>query len=102
VAPVHDGALSAEEVESTIELENHRCSPPSSYDVEVTFQPVGEQTAVTWSMTGKKNFTAKAIHLVMNLDKMCGGMFEQGLASLKAVVEAAPKTATLTHSETVR
>lgn len=30
---------------------------------EFTFKPEGNQTAVTWSMTGTNNFTAKAIHL---------------------------------------
>lgn len=55
-------------------------------DVEFTFKPEGEQTVVTWSMTGKKNFMAKAVHMIMNMDKMCGGQFEQGLAKLKDVV----------------
>jgi Polyketide cyclase / dehydrase and lipid transport len=55
---------------------------------EFTFKPDGDQTAVTWTMTGTNNFMAKVMGLFMNCDKMCGGMFEQGLASLKAVVEA--------------
>ena len=58
---------------------------------EFTFKPEGNQTAVTWSMTGAKNFMAKAIHLFMNMDKMIGGQFEKGLASMKSIVEAAPK-----------
>ena len=37
---------------------------------------------MTWSMTGKNNFIAKAICLFMNQDKMLGGYFEKGLASL--------------------
>lgn len=61
-------------------------------DVEFTFTPQGDQTVVTWSMAGKKNFMAKAVHLVMNMDKMCGGQFEQGLANLKAVVETASQS----------
>jgi Polyketide cyclase / dehydrase and lipid transport len=55
-----------------------------------TFKPVGAQTDVTWSMTGKNNFMAKAIHLFMDMDKMVGGQFEQGLASMKSLVEANP------------
>jgi Polyketide cyclase / dehydrase and lipid transport len=55
---------------------------------EFTFKPDGDQTAVTWTMTGTNNFMAKVMGLFMNCDKMCGGMFEQGLASLKTVVEA--------------
>ncbi|MEQ1486319.1 SRPBCC family protein [Methyloglobulus sp.] len=54
---------------------------------EFTFKPDGDQTAVTWTMTGTNNFMAKVMGLFMNCDKMCGGMFEQGLASLKAVAE---------------
>ena len=58
---------------------------------EFTFKPEGNQTAVTWSMIGKNNFIAKAVHLFMNMDKMIGGQFEQGLASMKSVAEAAAK-----------
>jgi hypothetical protein len=58
---------------------------------EFTFRPAGNHTEVTWNMTGKNNFIAKAIHLFMNMDKMVGGQFEQGLAQMKSVVEKAPK-----------
>jgi len=56
---------------------------------EFTFKPEGNQTAVIWSMTGKKNFMAKAFHLFVNMDKMIGRDFEKGLAQMKATVEAA-------------
>jgi hypothetical protein len=58
---------------------------------EFSFKPAGNQTAVTWSMTGENNFMAKAIHLFMNMDKMIGGQFEKGLAQMKSIVEATPK-----------
>lgn len=54
-----------------------------------TFRPEGEQTIVTWNMSGKKNFLSKAIGLVMNCDKMIGGQFDKGLADLKTVSETA-------------
>ena len=60
---------------------------------EFTFKPQGNHTAVTWSMTGTNNFMAKAIHLVMNMDRMIGGQFDRGLADMKAAVEAAPRLA---------
>jgi hypothetical protein len=41
-------------------------------------------------MTGHKNFMFKAVGLFMNMDKMVGGQFEQGLGQLKTLVEAAP------------
>ncbi len=58
---------------------------------EFTFKPEGDQTAVTWSLTGKNNFVSKAICLFVSMDKMIGGQFEQGLAQLKTTVESAPK-----------
>ncbi|HLJ10196.1 MAG TPA: SRPBCC family protein [Planctomycetaceae bacterium] len=58
---------------------------------EFTFVPDGDQTIVTWSIFGEKNFVSKAVCLFMNMDKMLGGEFEKGLAKLKSVVEAAPE-----------
>ena len=65
-------------------------------DVEFTFKPQGGQanvtTNVTWAMSGRHTFVSKAICLFMNQDKMLGGYFEKGLASLKTVVEGPRKT----------
>ena len=65
---------------------------------EFTFRPEGDQTAVTWSMTGKNNFMAKAIHMFINMDKMIGAQFDQGLAQIKSVVEAAPNKSAMTSN----
>lgn len=54
---------------------------------EFTFKPEGNQTVVTWTMTGKNNFMGKAFSLFVNCDKMVGGDFEKGLASLNSVTE---------------
>lgn len=58
---------------------------------EFTFKPEGEQTLVTWSMSGHNNFLFKAVGLFMNCDKMIGGEFEKGLAELKSISEAVVK-----------
>lgn len=58
---------------------------------EFTFKAEGNQTSVTWSMTGDKNFISKAFCLFMNMDKMVGGDFEKGLGGLKSVVQMAAK-----------
>ena len=58
---------------------------------EFSFKPEGDQTSVTWSMTGEKNFVSKAMCLFMNMDKMVGGAFEEGLANMKSLSEAASK-----------
>lgn len=56
-------------------------------DVKFTFQPEGNGTNVTWSMTGKKGFVFKAFGLFMNMDKMVGADFEKGLAAMKTEAE---------------
>lgn len=56
-------------------------------DAEWTFKPQGNQTAVTWSMSGKKNFISKAISVFMSMDQMIGSQFEKGLADLKLLSE---------------
>src|ERR1700730_1714561 len=40
---------------------------------DFTFKPQGNQTAVTWTMSGDNNFIGKAFGLFMNMDKMIGG-----------------------------
>ena len=59
---------------------------------EFTFKPEGNQTVMTWSMFGKNNFMAKAFGLFVNCDKLVGGDFEKGLASLKSIAETAVKS----------
>jgi hypothetical protein len=52
-------------------------------------KPEGTGASVTWSMAGKRNFFAKLFLLVMDVDKMIGKDFEEGLANLKVLVEDA-------------
>ena len=56
-----------------------------------TFKPEGTGTNVSWTMSGDNNFVSKMIGLIINCDKMVGGMFEKGLASMKTLAEAKPK-----------
>lgn len=63
----------------------------ASNTADFTFKPDGDQTLVTWSMSGDKNFMAKAIHLFVSMDRMIGGQFEKGLADMKAIAEATAK-----------
>ncbi|MGO1001191.1 SRPBCC family protein [Lysobacter sp. CA196] len=58
---------------------------------EFAFRPVGDQTEVTWSMSGERNFLFKAFGLFMNMDKIVGAQFEDGLRQLKAVAESQPR-----------
>jgi Polyketide cyclase / dehydrase and lipid transport len=56
-----------------------------------SFKSAGDQTAVTWTMSGTNNFVGKAFCMFMNMDKMVGGDFEKGLTKMKTVVETAAK-----------
>jgi uncharacterized protein YndB with AHSA1/START domain len=54
-----------------------------------TFKPVGDKTEVTWAMSGSYDtFGHKAICTLMNMDKILGGKFAEGLENLKRVTEA--------------
>ena len=63
----------------------------STATVEFTFKPQGGPTVVTWSMSGRNNFVSKIFCLFMNMDKMIGGSFEEGLAELKTIAEITAK-----------
>jgi uncharacterized protein YndB with AHSA1/START domain len=55
--------------------------------VEFTLDSKGDATSVTWVMKGPTPFIGKIIHVFINMDKMVGGDFEEGLANLKASAE---------------
>ena len=65
--------------------------------VEFTLDRIGAGTTVTgtnvtWAMQGRQPYMAKVMGLFVDCDKMCGGLFEEGLAKLKALAEGEPTT----------
>lgn len=56
-------------------------------DVEFTIVPKGGASEVTWAMSGPVPFLAKIMHVLMDMDKMVGRDFEDGLANMKAIAE---------------
>ena len=54
---------------------------------ELTLEPKGSQTIVTWAMYGPSPFMTKLIGTFMDMDDMIGRDFAAGLAKLKTVVE---------------
>ena len=58
---------------------------------EFAFRQVGDATEVTWTMRGKNNFMGKAMHLLMNMEKLVGTQFEQGLAQMSVAAQAASR-----------
>lgn len=61
-------------------------------DVAFNFKPEGQGTRVTWSLSGSQGFVERLFCTLMRLDmdRMIGADYEQGLAALKSVVEAKP------------
>lgn len=48
---------------------------------------VGDGTKVTWFIDGNNSFVKKFFALVMGMEEMLGGMFDEGLSDLKPIVE---------------
>ncbi len=63
----------------------------ATHTAEFLLEPEGNNTTVTWTMSGTNSFVAKGISFFMNMDKMIGGQFEKGLQQLASVVEAAER-----------
>ncbi|MCV6630678.1 MAG: SRPBCC family protein [Flavobacteriaceae bacterium] len=50
-------------------------------------ESTANKTRVTWGFTGKNKFLMSIMMLFMNMDKMIGNDFDQGLSKLKEVLE---------------
>ncbi len=55
---------------------------------DFSFRTEGNMTSVTWTFNATHGFVEKAIGVFMNMNKMMGDSFEQGLAQLKSIAEA--------------
>lgn len=86
-------------------MEIVRADAPTSLSIDLRFiEPFEQQndtvfaiaakdggSEVRWTMSGANNFMSKAFGVFVDVDAMVGADFEKGLASLKAVAEAAEK-----------
>jgi uncharacterized protein YndB with AHSA1/START domain len=55
--------------------------------VEFTLAPLGDGTRVSWAMYGPNSYVANIFHVFMDMDKMVGKSFDDGLAGLKEIAE---------------
>jgi hypothetical protein len=62
----------------------------SENTAEFALEPDGAATHVTWTMVGPKNLLMKVMGVFVNMDKMIGRAFEEGLGNLKELVEKTP------------
>jgi hypothetical protein len=60
--------------------------------VNFVLVPADGGTRVSWIMDGKYNFMTKAMSLFMDMDRMVGRDFEQGLANLDTAAQAETTT----------
>jgi uncharacterized protein YndB with AHSA1/START domain len=75
---------------SKVAMQLHFTKPMEGHNLVVfSLKPQGEATQVTWAMSGPMPYVSKLMTTFMSMDKMVGGAFETGLASLKALAEKA-------------
>lgn len=55
--------------------------------VRFKLTPTAEGTRVSWAMTGSNDFASKLASVFLDMDKMIGRDFENGLAELKRLAE---------------
>jgi hypothetical protein len=55
---------------------------------EFVLEPAGDSTNVTWTMYGSNTYAAKLMTVFMNMDRMLGKSFEEGLDAMKRTAEA--------------
>jgi hypothetical protein len=93
-AEVGEGSMTIQESRPPeyVKIELHFIKPFEDTAItEFKLAPDGDATNVTWTMDGQHNFVSKAMCLlVMDMDKMIGDKYEEGLANMQAVVEALP------------
>ena len=64
---------------------------PGTAQTSFVLTPEGDGTKVTWDMDGENDFMGKLFSLLMDMDAMIGGAYEEGLANLKPIVEEKAK-----------
>lgn len=71
-----------------VTMELHMLKPMEGRNrIVFTLQPRGNATEVTWAMDGPMPFVSKLITMFVDMDRMIGGDFENGLATLKQRAE---------------
>jgi uncharacterized protein YndB with AHSA1/START domain len=59
----------------------------ASNTTEFTLVPEGQQTKVTWAMSGPNTILGKVMSVFVSMDAMLGKDFDAGLAAMKAIAE---------------
>ena len=74
---------------SLIRIQLDFSKPFDSHNVaEFTISSEDGDSEVSWAMRGRRPYMMKLMSVFMNLDKLVGRSFEEGLASLKTITES--------------
>lgn len=55
---------------------------------EISLHPASDGTVVRWTVSGQNSFMGRVFCIFMNMDKMVGSQFEEGLKTLQQMTEA--------------
>jgi uncharacterized protein YndB with AHSA1/START domain len=73
---------------SSVRVKLDFLEPFESHNItDYSLTPTGAGTTVTWEMHGPSTLPSKLMQVFVSMDKMVGGDFERGLASIKAIAE---------------
>jgi hypothetical protein len=82
-------AITASDKHDLIRLDLVFTRPFTARNVaEFTFTQAGDQTIISWTMTGRNGFIGKAFALFVDCDALIGRDFEKGLAAMRTVIES--------------
>ena len=87
---VGEGKMTVTEVDAParVAIDLQFIKPFKSQSIaELLVDGAGDDSMVTWRMTGKHTRMTKIMGIFRSMDKMVGPDFEKGLASLKSVAE---------------
>ena len=80
--------ITESEAPSRVKLDLNFIRPfKSNNTTQFDLSPSGNGTNVNWTMNGSANFMTKIWMIFVNMDKMVGKDFEEGLMNLKRVTE---------------
>lgn len=86
--------ITASEPDKKVAIDLEFIEPMSSKaDTAFTVDGSAAPVTVAWTMKGHNNLMSKAVGVFMNMDKMLGAQFDEGLGNLKTLAEKAAKDA---------
>lgn len=72
-----------------VQVALHFLAPmPGEAKADIHLEPMGDSTKVTWSYDGENGFLSRVVSVFMDIDKMLGPVFANGLSKLGQLCQA--------------